>query len=471
MTGIHRNFDHLDVLYASWTDSLQQFIGNLTTGLRLSAPNATTVRARSTDSQDGMSVGIQGRWRYSSANVDRTVSGSAGVKDVFIVAVTDNDFVGAGDDPDETNYAFELRVVTTATTPAGVAAYRKIGEVDWDGNVITGIRQLTGAGDTTAPVTPTAPRPEIVPVIAKGAASQTANLFEARDNSGNLKASIDKDGNLDLAGTIDADNLASALAATLIPAGTVQLTATAAAPSGWLLCQGQSLLRADYPDLFSAIGTAFGSVDGTHFTLPDLRDRVPVGISGTKTRGATGGAATVTLTGQQSGIKAHSHGVAITTGTESADHTHGFLGLTNPETTPHTHPLTGQGTAYEGGTPDATAATASGGAHTHQYGGDAAGNTNTSSGTGQRITSLADGVGGEVDRVTTSTGAHTHSLSGNTGGPNSTHQHPFGGNTAGKSATHTHDVSGTTQTTGDTSASQAHENLPPYQALNYMIKT
>lgn len=48
-------------------------------------------------------------------------------------------------------------------------------------------------------------------------------------------------------------------------------------PSGWLFCAGQSLLRASYPDLFTAINTTYGSVDGTHFTLPDCRGRVTAG--------------------------------------------------------------------------------------------------------------------------------------------------------------------------------------------------
>lgn len=67
------------------------------------------------------------------------------------------------------------------------------------------------------------------------------------------------------------------------PAGAVLPYAGSAAPSGFLLCNGASVLRATYPDLFTAIGTAFGSVDGTHFTLPDMRGRTPVGVgSGTK---------------------------------------------------------------------------------------------------------------------------------------------------------------------------------------------
>ena len=44
-----------------------------------------------------------------------------------------------------------------------------------------------------------------------------------------------------------------------------------------MICDGASLLRADYVDLFGIIGTTYGSADGTHFNLPDLRGRVPVG--------------------------------------------------------------------------------------------------------------------------------------------------------------------------------------------------
>jgi len=45
----------------------------------------------------------------------------------------------------------------------------------------------------------------------------------------------------------------------------------------WLFCDGSSLLRVDYPDLFGTIGTIYGAVDSTHFNLPDLRGRTVVG--------------------------------------------------------------------------------------------------------------------------------------------------------------------------------------------------
>lgn len=61
------------------------------------------------------------------------------------------------------------------------------------------------------------------------------------------------------------------------PAGVVKMYGGLNAPSGYLFCEGQSLSRTTYAALFAAIGTIFGSVDGTTFNLPDLRSRVPVG--------------------------------------------------------------------------------------------------------------------------------------------------------------------------------------------------
>lgn len=48
----------------------------------------------------------------------------------------------------------------------------------------------------------------------------------------------------------------------------------------WLVCDGASLLRSDYPDLFTVIGVTYGSIDGTHFNIPDLAGR---SISGSGT--------------------------------------------------------------------------------------------------------------------------------------------------------------------------------------------
>ncbi len=46
---------------------------------------------------------------------------------------------------------------------------------------------------------------------------------------------------------------------------------TGSVPVGYLLADGASVLRATYPALFAVIGTTYGSVDGTHFTLPNTK--------------------------------------------------------------------------------------------------------------------------------------------------------------------------------------------------------
>lgn len=61
------------------------------------------------------------------------------------------------------------------------------------------------------------------------------------------------------------------------PIGTILPYGGATAPSGWMICDGASLLRASYPELFAVIGTAFGSADSTHFNIPDMRESVPKG--------------------------------------------------------------------------------------------------------------------------------------------------------------------------------------------------
>ena len=63
-----------------------------------------------------------------------------------------------------------------------------------------------------------------------------------------------------------------------IPVGTVLWSANPAVPSGYLPCNGAAVGRATYPELFAAIGTTYGSGDGsTTFNLPNLIGKVPWG--------------------------------------------------------------------------------------------------------------------------------------------------------------------------------------------------
>lgn len=116
--------------------------------------------------------------------------------------------------------------------------------------------------------------------------------------------------------------------------GTILDFAGNTAPNGWLLCYGQAISRAAYPNLFAKIGTTFGAGDGaTTFNVPDARGRAAIGkddMGGTaagRVTAAGGGIAAATL-GATGGAEAH----ALTTAQMPA-HTHPNT-LTDPG---HTH--------------------------------------------------------------------------------------------------------------------------------------
>lgn len=128
----------------------------------------------------------------------------------------------------------------------------------------------------------------------------------------------------DVADTVNA--LEAAVAGSALPAGAILPYGGSTAPTGFLLCDGSSVLRATYAALFTAIGTTFGSVDGTHFTLPDLRGRFALGkaAAGTgSTLGASGGALGHTHTGASHLHTGPSHQHTASAHTHTgAGHTH-----------------------------------------------------------------------------------------------------------------------------------------------------
>ena len=124
-----------------------------------------------------------------------------------------------------------------------------------------------------------------------------------------------------------ADTTVAGTVNSFIPSGAMMPFAGATSPTGWLLCYGQTLVRASYPDLFAVVGTTYntGGEAGTDFRLPDLRGRTIAGqdnmggtaasrltstvLTASNTLGATGGTQTHTLTEAQ--MPAHSHDVGI----------------------------------------------------------------------------------------------------------------------------------------------------------------
>lgn len=95
-----------------------------------------------------------------------------------------------------------------------------------------------------------------------------------------------------------------------VPTGALLPYGGAAAPTGFLLCDGSVVSRTTYAALFTAIGTTFGAGDGsTTFGLPDMRQRFPLGkaASGTgNTLGGSGGAIDHVHTGPS-----HTHDVTV----------------------------------------------------------------------------------------------------------------------------------------------------------------
>ena len=92
--------------------------------------------------------------------------------------------------------------------------------------------------------------------------------------------------------------------------GEIRLFAFNFAPTGWAMCQGQTLPISQNTALFSLLGTTYGGNGTTTFQLPDLQGRVPLsmgngaGLSSYE-MGQAGGAENVTLTEAQ--MPAHSH--------------------------------------------------------------------------------------------------------------------------------------------------------------------
>ena len=104
-----------------------------------------------------------------------------------------------------------------------------------------------------------------------------------------------------------------------IPTATIVPWSSSSVPSGFLECNGAAVSRSTYSALFAIVGTTYGAGDGaTTFNLPDLQDNVAIGKSGTKALASTGGANTVTSTGNVGGSTAN----ATLSTAQLASHSH-----------------------------------------------------------------------------------------------------------------------------------------------------
>jgi microcystin-dependent protein len=193
-------------------------------------------------------------------------------------------------------------------------------------------------------------------------------------------------------------------------------------PIGWLLCDGDYVTQTDYPDLYAAIGTTYGSLGAGSFRLPIMANSIPVGL-GTNANGYD-----LTTVGNTGGNRVET--------------------LTAAQIPPHTHSLA---TATVGGTINATVTgTASGGSHTHDITGDLNGGIGGSP-TGFQLTNFNNPSG--FDNVSwIQDGAHSHTVTGTATGP-------FTGT-----------ISGDTDNGSPALQGLPHGNMQPYIVMQYIIK-
>ena len=215
--------------------------------------------------------------------------------------------------------------------------------------------------------------------------------------------------------------------------GEIKMYGGATAPTGWLLCNGQAVARDTYADLFAILSTTYGDGDeSTTFNLPNFGGRVPLGAgtsavddtagsTPTYSRGNTGGKIDHKLENDESrsesGEPGHSHTIS---GSDLA----------------HTH------TAHVG------VGYADGGSN---YGGDE---------TPTKVN--YSGTGGETEWIGTNNMARN-------GTPHTTNygysiRNASGLVKSGEPASHT-------KTVAAADAVDAHQNMMPYLAVNYIIKT
>jgi microcystin-dependent protein len=246
--------------------------------------------------------------------------------------------------------------------------------------------------------------------------------------------------------------------------GMVMPYAGTTAPGGWLLCNGTVVNIADYPQLYTAIGTRYntGGETGLQFRLPNLLGRIIAGMDASQPEfasvGQSGGVKVVTLALAE--MPVHGHVVTVdannfnsagpndnTSDWPSDNTSDGGSGTTNwmsDNFSTYQHYHTGRiGNVIW--TPNT--------AHSHSNrGGYASEGPWEGGGTGGTIPI-------NIDTVDTNhwhgTGPHTHTMKN--------HTHTM--------KNHWHNVNhGHTNSVTTAGGSTAHNNLQPYLTMQYLIK-
>lgn len=269
-----------------------------------------------------------------------------------------------------------------------------------------------------------------IPTVAPGAYLWTRTTFIGPE--GNPLDSVYTSTRQGVNGTINSINgktggditlTAADIPGTGLPVGTSLDFRGTTAPAGFLLEDGASYSRADYPALFAVIGTTYGFITSSTFRVPDSRGRVSVGLDPADTDLDTvakkfGSKAHLLTTSEIPTLTAESGGAHAHTATASTVGSHNHGGATGS-----TRPDVGASNADTTNMP-ATVAT-----------------LRVASGSGLQIKALAESY---HTHSIASDGGHTHSVTVNSGGA------------------HTHTVNSGTTT--------AHQNMQPSLVALKIIK-
>jgi microcystin-dependent protein len=258
-----------------------------------------------------------------------------------------------------------------------------------------------------------------------------------------------------------------------LPIGSIFMFGAMTPPAGCLLCDGSAVSRSTYSTLFGIFGTSFGAGNGSStFNLPDLQGRFPLGAG-------AGAGLTSRALASKGGEETH----ALVTG-ELAAHTHAGVNS-------HTHPFTGvdhlhsmqnhthAGVNHLHGMDHYHSIPTGQFSHTHGVSSGVVGGNNPVQGLGAGSFTYYRPEGIAIAAATLPVGNTAYASQTNSGWVNTTgadRDLTTGGPSVASTGATDRSLAGTTGasnqdlTSGSAGSGTAHNNMPPFLTIAFMVK-